>query len=75
MSISDRIYLILADGTSYYQKLEKLTGPASSSLKPSIPSDEYTSKIKLNQAIEPAVDSRFAVYNTEHRPSTLEIHA
>ena len=64
MSVSDRIHLILADGTPQYHQLVKLVGKPSSSLIPSIPADEYVSGIDLDQLATP-FQQRLAVYGDQ----------
>lgn len=62
MSISDRIYTILADGTKHQDKWIKLVGePSSSLILSKEPADEYCEGITLD---EPAntFQARLAVY-------------
>ena len=65
MSISDRIYLMLADGTANYNKLVTLVGEPSSSLVPTpSPAVEYTSAIDLDDVATP-FDERLAIYGDQ----------
>jgi len=65
MSISDRIHLILADGTPFYNKLEQLAGPISSSLVPSRTYELAEEQIATSTRVQPLVNginSLFSVY-------------
>ena len=64
MSVSDRIHLILADGTPQYHQLVKLVGQPSSSLIPSNPADEYVSGIDLAKPATP-FNQRLAIYGDQ----------
>lgn len=66
MSISDRIYYILADGTPQQAQLEALAGRPSTSLIPtrcedSATIDEYVSGISLDQPSS-SFQQRLAIY-------------
>ena len=71
MSISDRIYLILADGTANYDRLAKLTGEPTSSIKPISPSTEFNEGIDLDDVATP-FDQRLALFG-DVQISTFEI--
>ena len=73
MSISDRIYLILADGTANYDKLKALTGEPTSSIKPMSPAAEFNEGINLDDVATP-FDQRLAIYG-DVPMSTFEILA
>ena len=65
MSISDRLYLILSDGTPYYNQYEQLAGPISSSLVPSRTYELAEEQIATSAVAQPLVDGinpLFSVY-------------
>jgi len=73
MSISDRIYLILADGTADYDKLKALTGEPTSSIKPMSPSTEFNEGIDLDD-VATSFDQRLALFG-DVPMSTFEVLA
>ena len=73
MSISDRIYLILADGTPQYDELRNLVGEPTSSIKSMSPSTEFNEGIDLDDVATP-FDQRLAVFG-DVPMSTFEVLA
>ena len=74
MQISDRVYLILADGTPFYNKYEQLVGPISSSLVPSRAyevAEEQITEPTLAQPLVNGINPLFSVYTDQpYQPTT-----